>query len=158
MGRNRRLRRATLVGSLVVMLIGGVVAAPSAQAGPLETKLLRIINRVRTNHDLDTIRVNKRLGDDAGRHTRKMIRRGELFDPRNLYEMLEPYKWNEVGAAVVGCDDTLNELVRQWMGHGVHRSILLLSGLERAGLGVTQVEGGSACGRNKLWATVILYG
>ena len=158
MGRTRKLRRAALAGSLVVSLALGVTGAPAVQAGPLRDKMLSIINRVRVNHDLERISLNKRLSDPARAHTRKMIRRGILFDPRNLYELLEPYNWNDVGADVVGCHDTLNKMMRQWMGEDFHRSIILHPDLEKAGIGVIRVNGKSACGRDQLWATAIMYG
>jgi len=154
----RTTRRAALAGSLAICLALGVAAAPVAQAGPLEKKLLNIINRVRVNHDLDRIAMNKRLSPDAERHTRKMIRRGYLFDPRNLYDLLDPYNWNDVGADVVGCHDSLNKMVRQWMGEAFHRSIILHPSLERAGIGAIRKDGKSGCGRDQVWATAILYG
>lgn len=153
-----RTRRVVVVGALATLLALGAVAAPVAQAGPLRTKLLGIINRVRENHDLRALRLNVRLSEDAKRHTRKMIRRGELFHPRNLAELLEPYRWDDVGAEVVGCHDTLNAMVRQWMGESVHRRIILHPDLRRAGIGVIRVDGRSACGRDQVWATAIMYG
>jgi uncharacterized protein YkwD len=156
--RNRRTRHAALAGSLAVCLMTGMVAAPAAEAGPLRTKLLRVINRVRDNHDLDPVRLNKRLSEDAKAHTRKMIRRGELFDPRNLAELLEPYNWDTIGADVVGCHDTFNGMMKQWMGEAFHRSIILHPDLERTGIGAIFADGKSACGRDQVWATAIMYG
>jgi uncharacterized protein YkwD len=155
--QNVKVRRAALVGSLVVSLTLGIGVAPSAEAGPLRTKFLNVINRVRANHDLPAIKLNVRLSDDAKSHTRKMIRRGILFDPRNLYELLEPYRWDDLGADVVGCHDSFNKMVRQWMGEGFHRSILLSPDLRKAGIGALFV-GKSACGRGQIWATAIMYG
>ena len=157
-GRTLKLRRAALAGSLVVSLALGVTGASPAQAGPLRDKLLSVINRVRVSHDLEPITLNKRLSDPAKAHTRKMIRRGILFDPRNLYELLEPYNWTEVGADVVGCHDTFNKMMRQWMGEDFHRSIILHPDLEKAGIGAIRVDGKSACGRDQIWATAIMYG
>jgi len=156
--RNPKVRRAALAGSLAVCLTLGVALAPAAEAGPLRTKLLNTINRIRVNHDLDRITLNRPLSDDAKAHTRKMIRRGELFDPKNLYELLEPYNWNDIGADVVGCHDTLNAMVKQWMGESFHRSIILHPDLQKAGVAVIRVAGKSACGRDQVWATAIMYG
>jgi len=156
--RNRTTRHAALAGSLAVCLMAGVIAAPAAEAGPLRTKLLSVINRVRVNHDLDPVRLNKRLSEDAKAHTRKMIRRGELFDPRNLAELLEPYDWNDIGADVVGCHDTFNGMMKQWMSEALHRSIILHPDLEKVGIGAIIADGKSACGRDQLWATAIVYG
>lgn len=158
MARKPKLRRAALAGSLAVCLALGVGSAPAAEAGPLRVRLLSIINRVRVNHDLDRIGLNRPLSDDAKAHTRKMIRRGYLFDPRNLYELLDPYNWNDVGADVVGCHDSLNKMVRQWMGEAFHRSIILHPSLEKAGVAVIRVKGKSTCGRDQVWATAIMYG
>jgi uncharacterized protein YkwD len=156
--RYPKVRRAALAGSLAACLTMGVAFAPAAEAGPLRTKLLGIINRIRVNHDLDRITINRPLSDDAKAHTRKMIRRGELFDPKNLYDLLEPYDWSDVGADVVGCHATLNAMVKQWMGEAFHRTIILHPDLRRAGVAVIRVDGRSPCGRNQLWATAIMYG
>jgi hypothetical protein len=87
-----------------------------------------------------------------------MIRRGDLFDPPNLAEILDPYAWNDVGADVVGCHDSLTKMVHQWMGEEFHRSIILHAKLRRAGIGIRRVDGKSACGRDQYWATVIVHG
>ncbi len=158
MVQKRRSRHAALAASLAVCLAMTAMSAPAAQAGPLRQKFLSVINRVRVNHDLEPIRLNRPLSEDAKAHTRKMIRRGVLFDPRNLSELLDPYRWTEVGADVVGCHDSLNKLVRLWMGEHFHRSIVLHPGLKRAGVAVIRVEGKSACGRAQVWATAIMYG
>jgi uncharacterized protein YkwD len=120
--------------------------------------LLKIVNEVRAKHGLRTLRMNARLSEDAERHTRRMIRRGQLFDPPNLAQLLRPYDWKRVGAAVSGCRGSLRRLVRAWMAHAAHRDILLLPGLRRAGVGVVFVSGRSACGRDQFWATGIVYG
>ena len=153
-----RTHRAALVGLLVVALTVGLAPAPIAHAGPRD-RLLTIINRVRANHGLRTLRLNISLSKDARRHTRSMIRAGRIYDPPNLYRLLKPYKdWRRVGGSVAGCRSTLRRLVRAWMAHGQHRDILMLPALRRAGVGVIYVDGKSACGRRQFWATAILYG
>lgn len=154
----KRTRRAILVAATTACLGLGMVASPVAEAGPLRTKLLQILNRVRENHDLRPLRLNLRLSEDAKAHTRKMIRRGELFDPPNLADLLDPYRWDDIGADAVGCRDTLNRMVRQWMSEGFHRRIILHPDLRRTGIGVIRVDGKSACGRDQVWATAIMYG
>jgi uncharacterized protein YkwD len=155
--RGSTTRRAALVGVLAVALTLGI-AAPSAQAGPLRERLLSIMNRVRENHDLRALKLNVRLSDDAKAHTRKMIRRDELFDPSNLAGVLRPYRWNDLGADVVGCAGTLRHIVHLWMHHAEHRAILLHPKLRRAGLGVIVAAGKTSCGRNAIWATSLMYG
>jgi uncharacterized protein YkwD len=157
--RGRGLRRSALAVSLTAALtIGFVAGAPSAGARSPESKLLRLVNGVRTRHGLHTLRMNARLSEDAERHTRRMIRQGQLFDPPNLAQLLRPYDWKRVGASVSGCNGTLKGLVRAWMAHGQHRDILLLPGLRRAGVGVVFEGGKSACGHDQFWATGIVYG
>jgi len=156
--RNRKVRHAALAGTLVVgMLSTGIAAAPAAEAG-LRNKVLSAINRVRENHDLNALSLNRRLSDDAAAHTRKMIRRGKLFDPTNLAQLLEPYSWNVIGADVVGCQSTVQKILKQWMSEGLHRDILLHPALEKAGIGAIGTDGKTACGRDKIWTTAIMYG
>lgn len=156
--RNRKVRHAALAGTLAVaMLSTGIAAAPAAEAG-LRNKVLGAINRVRENHDLNALSLNSRLSEDAAAHTRKMIRRGKLFDPRNLAQLLEPYSWNVIGADVVGCQSTVQKILKQWMSEEFHRDILLHPALEKAGIGAIATDGKTACGRDKIWTTAIMYG
>ncbi len=152
-----RTRRALAVGALTTCLALGVAEAPVAQAGPLRTKLLGIINRIRENQDLRALRLNVHLSEDAKGHTRRMIRRGKLFDPPHPEELLDPYDWTVAGS-VVGCDATLRALVRAWLASDLHRSVLLGPRFRRAGIGVIRVDGASFCGPDRVFATLILYG
>ncbi|HEU4354314.1 MAG TPA: CAP domain-containing protein [Actinomycetota bacterium] len=156
--RNRKVRHAVLAGSVAIaMMTTGVAAAPTAEAS-LRHKVLHAINRVRSNHDLGTLTLNRRLSRDAQAHTRKMIKRGKLFDPRNLAELLEPYNWDVIGADVVGCHSTVQKIMKQWMSEELHRDILLHPSLEKAGIGAISTPGKTACGRDKVWVTAIMYG
>ncbi|HEX5951403.1 MAG TPA: CAP domain-containing protein [Actinomycetota bacterium] len=157
--RNRKVRHAALAGSLAVALVTtGIAAAPAVQAGSIRHKVFHAINRIRANHGLDTLTLNRPLSEDAKAHTRKMIKRGELFDPRNLTELLEPYDWDVIGADVVGCRPTVHKIMRQWMSEKIHRSIILHPALERAGIGAIATPGKTACGRDQIWTTAIMYG
>lgn len=154
----RKVRRMALAMTLLATMVLGVAAAPVAQASPVQNRMLEILNRIRQNHDLRSLRLTPSLTDETKAHTRKMIRRGDLFDPRDLYGILDPYSWNDVGTDVVGCHDSLTKMVHQWMGEEFHRSIILHPKLRRAGVGIIRVDGRSACGRDQYWATVIMYG
>ena len=159
MTRSRRARRAVLVVCMVSMLItASVVAAPTASGVSHETRLLRIINRVRAAHHLGTLRLNIQLSEEAERHTRRMVQLNRIFDPPDLMRLLRPYDWRRVAGSVAGCERTLNGLVRTWMRHAEHREVLLLPGVRHAGIGVVVADGPSACGRDSFWATGILYG
>lgn len=154
--RNRMFGRATVAGALAACLAIGV-AGPAA-AGSLEGKLVRLVNRARAVHDLRALKPSDRLSVDAERHTRVMIERGELSHPGNLLQLLKPYDWDRVGASVVGCAGTARMLVRAWLHSEVHRSILLNPQVERIGMGAIRAAGSSACGRDRIWATGIVYG
>ncbi len=141
---------ATVVSTL------GAVPAQAGTAG-MQRRYLRIINHSREAHDLKPLRLQSGLTDDAMRHTRKMVRRGRLFDPRNLYRVLSPYRY-EIGGDIVGCGSSLTQIQRLFMHHAEHRSIILNAKMRRVGIGPMTVDGRSSCGRDTIWLTAILYG
>jgi hypothetical protein len=154
---HRRARRATLVLLILVTLMLGTLAAPAQAA--LRSRYLHLINHSRVQHDQARVKLSVRLSKDAKVHTRKMIRRGRLFDVGNLAEILSPYKGYKVlGADVVGCGDDLSDLHRQMMHHAYHRKILLSGKVDFVGIGVLHVSGRSGCGRNQVWTTAIFFG
>ncbi len=155
--RTDRLREIAVL-TLIIMLLG-LWTAPPANAGTgYRARLLRLVNASRERHDLRKLRIDRSLSRDAMRHTRRMVRRDVVYDPRNLAKMLEDEPWERAGASVVGCADTLHRLHRAWMKHGPHRDILLSPKLRRIGIGVVQVDGQNACGRRWFWATELFYG
>jgi uncharacterized protein YkwD len=160
--REAAVRRRTAVVALATALtLGlGVVQAPTADAafGRLEKKLLRIVNRTRERHDLRLLKMDRSLSRPSERHTRKMIRQDRLFDPRNLEEILADYEWDDIGADVVGCGNTLKELHQILMTEDFHRTILLHTKLRRIGIGVVVADERNRCGRGSFWATEIMYG
>lgn len=154
---HRRARRATLVLPILVTLLLAMLAAPAHAT--LRSRYLNLINHSRVQHDLGRVKLKVRLSKDAKAHTRKMIRRGRLFDVGNLSEILSPYPGYKVlGADVVGCGDTLPGMHRQMMHHAYHRKILLSGKVDFVGIGVIHVAGRSGCGRNRIWATAIFFG
>jgi uncharacterized protein YkwD len=151
-------RRLLIVAvAMIGALVLSVVEAPVADAG-YQRKMLRIVNRTRARHDLRLLRLDRELSRDSMPHTRKMIRRDRIFDPPNLADILAPYKWDDLGADVVGCGHTLRELHRILMTEAYHRAILLHSKLRRVGIAVIQNNRDNRCGRGSLWATEIFYG
>jgi uncharacterized protein YkwD len=143
-----------------ITLALGLVQAPRADAGVdrLEIKLLRIVNRTRARHDLRLLKIDRSLSRPAEKHTRRMIRKDRIFDPPDLEEILADYEWDDLGADVVGCGNTLKELHRILMTEDVHRTILLHPKLRRAGIGVVRADERNRCGRGSFWATEIFYG
>jgi uncharacterized protein YkwD len=151
-------RRSLLVAVLVATLALGISSAPpaAARAGD-RVRLLHLINTTRERHDLRALRFNGSLSRDAMRHTHRMIRQDRVFDPPNLESILNRYPY-DLGAAAVGCADTLHELHRALMNSEIHRSILLNPRLRQVGIGVLTATGVNRCGRGSVWATEIFYG
>ena len=158
--RNRTsASRWTVIVTVSMMLTLGIALAPAARAGDgFRAKLLRMVNATRDKRDLHTLRVDKSLTRDALRHTRRMIAKNAIYDPRNLTKILEDEPWDDVGASVVGCADTLRALHRAFMHHAAHRVILLNPKLRRIGIGVIKVDTTNACGRHWFWTTELFYG
>jgi hypothetical protein len=87
-----------------------------------------------------------------------MIKNDRIYDPPNLEEILSKYEWNDIGADVVGCGNTLRELHQILMTEAFHRTILLHDEVRRVGIGVYRVHERNRCGRDSFWATEIFYG
>lgn len=154
---NRRARRATLVLLILATLVFWVSAGP-AQA-TLRSRYRHMINNSRDKHDLRAVKLNLRLSNDATSHTRRMIRRGKLFDVRNLADLLDPYEgFKRYGGAIVGCGDSLPDMHQKLMHHAYHRKIILSGKVRFVGIGTIAVSGRSGCGRNQVWGTAIFYG
>ncbi len=155
--RTGRLRGAVIVVLTITLLVGSAVAPARAGTG-YKAKLLRLVNATRAKYDLHKLRVDRSLSRDALRHTRRMIDTNSIYDPRNLTEMLEDEPWEDIGASVVGCADSLRELHRAFMRHAEHRVILLEPKIRRIGIGVKKVDSKNACGRHWFWVTELFYG
>ncbi len=117
-----------------------------------------MVNATRDSHHLHTLSIDSSLTRDALRHTRRMVASNAIYDPRNLTRILQDEPWDDVGASVVGCADTLSALHHAFMRDPAHRVILLNPKLRRIGIGVIEVDSGNACGRHWLWATELFYG
>jgi uncharacterized protein YkwD len=146
-----------LIFTTILMLV--VAFAPAAHAGSsYRSKLLRLVNATRDNRDLHRLRIDRSLSRDALRHTRRMIGENAIYDPRNLTTILQDEPWDDVGASVVGCADSLRGLHQAFMHHAAHRVILLNPQLRRIGIGVVKVDSSNACGRHWFWTTELFYG
>ncbi len=153
----RRIRILSFAIALVFAV--EMLPAPIAQAEDGERmKLLRMLNESRDRHDLRALRPDPSLNRDAVRHTRRMLRRNQLFDPHDLARMLSDEPWDEMGASVVGCASTLRRLHRALLRHGPHRRILLHPKLRRVGIGVVRTRARNTCQRGWFWATELYYG
>ena len=159
MGTRTSKPRRTVVVTVSAILALGIAFAPDAWAGGgVRSKVLRMVNATRDSHHLHTLRIDRSLTRDALRHTRRMVANNAIYDPSNLTRILQDEPWDDVGASVVGCADTLYALHHAFMHEPVHRDILLNPKLRRIGIGVLEVDAQNACGRNSLWATELFYG
>lgn len=149
----------TLIVTLTTILTLSVAFAPAARAGSgYRSKLLRMVNATRSSHDLHRVRMDRSLTRDALRHTRRMIDENAIYDPLNLTTILQDEPWDDVGASVVGCADSLRGLHRAFMHHAAHRDILLKGRVRWIGIGVVKVDSSNACGRHWFWTTELFYG
>jgi len=141
-------------------LLLGLIQAPAANAAGVHKHVMlrRIVTAPRARRDLPLLKLNRALSRDAMKHTRIMVRKDRIFDPPNLAEILEKYRWDDLGADVVGCGHTLKELHQILMTESFHRSIFLHPDLRRVGMGITRVNERNRCGRGAFWATEIFYG
>ena len=159
MGTRTSKPRRTMVVTVSAILALGIAFAPVARAGSgYRSKVLRMVNATRHNHDLHTLDIDRSLTRDALRHTRRMIEDNAIYDPRNLTKILQDEPWNAIGASNVGCADSLFALHDAFMHDPVHRDILLNPRLRRIGIGVIEVDTANTCGRHWLWATELFYG
>ena len=151
--------RSVALATVSTILAVGIVFAPAAFAGSgYRSQVLRMVNATRDQHGLHTLRIDASLSRDATRHTRRMIADNAIYDPRNLSRILRDEPWNNVGASVVGCADSLRELHRAFMHHAEHRVILLNPQLRRIGIGVIKDDSANGCGRHWFWTTELFYG
>jgi len=149
----------TLIVTLTTILTLSVAFAPAARAGSgYRSKLLRMVNATRSDHNLQRVRMDRSLTRDALRHTRRMIDENAIYDPLNLTRILQNEPWDDVGASVVGCADSLRGLHRAFMHHAAHRDIILNGRVRWIGIGVVKVDSSNACGRHWFWTTELFYG
>ena len=153
-------RRHLIIAILTsALLLLAIAQAPAASAGDAYARrLLRIVNATRANHDIRPLQMERSLNAPSRRHTNQMIDANRLYDPPNLQRLLADYQWDDLGADVVGCGNTLNELHRILMTEDFHRTILLHPQLRRVGIGVVVARQRNRCGRGSFWATEIFYG
>ena len=159
--RSTARRRASVAVATGITLVFTLMQAPAAEAGSSNRwarKLLRIVNQTRTNRDLRPLTMQRSLNPPSRRHTNRMIDDNRLYDPPNLQQILQGYPYDDLGADVVGCGNTLRQLHRILMSENFHRTILLHRDLRRIGIGVVKARHNNRCGRGSFWATEIMYG
>jgi uncharacterized protein YkwD len=159
--RSTARRRVSVAVITSITLLFTLAQAPAAEASSNSRwarKLMRIVNQTRTNHGLRPLKMQRSLNSPSRHHTNKMIDDNRLYDPPNLAQILQGYPYDDLGADVVGCGNTLRELHRIMMTEAFHRSIILNHDLRRVGIGVVRARQNNRCGRGSMWATEIMYG
>ncbi len=152
-------RAAPVIAFIVTLTLAlGCVLAPAASALGYRGKLLDMINDVRERRDLRVLKVDRSFSRDAWRHTSRMVRANDVFDPPNLAMFLRDEPWERIGASVSGCAGSLRGLHRAWMRHAAHRVIMLEPKLRRIGVAVIKDRSRNLCGRGSFWATELFYG
>ncbi len=147
---------------LVAAVVAGALAigplAQPASAQEFRGTVLRLVNAARAHHGLRPLALNRSLSQEARAHSRTMLRRNRIFDPPDLERLLAPYPVDHLGAAAVGCEDTLRALQRAFLRSDAHRRILLHPQLRRVGIGVVRADGPNLCGGGSFWVTEVFYG
>jgi uncharacterized protein YkwD len=155
-GKRRVTVVIVLATSLVLFL--ETASAQTANAIGYRGRLLKLINNARERHDLRVLRFDRSLSRDAMRHTYRMVKANDVYDPPNLETFLSDEPWERIGASVSGCAGSVWGVHRAWMRHAAHREIMLDPRLRRVGIGVIEDRTKNLCGRGSIWATELFYG
>jgi uncharacterized protein YkwD len=153
----RRVAIVIVLGTALVLFLQ-TASAQTANAIGYRGRLLKMINNTREKHDLRELRIDLSLSRDALRHTYRMVKANDVFDPPNLDTFLSDEPWERIGASVSGCASTAWGVHRAWMRHAAHREIMLEPRLRRIGIGVLKDRSRNLCGRGSIWATELFYG
>jgi uncharacterized protein YkwD len=147
--------RSLVVSVLVPAFVAAMFVAPSAHAGlahassghayrpvPAEprARILGLVNRTRVLRDLPRLLVNKRLSDEAYRHSRRMAHDDELSHTPDLAALI-----HSEGGTVFGENIARGRGLRgirdAWLRRPDTRSILLDPRFLHVGLGVAHIDG-----------------
>jgi uncharacterized protein YkwD len=138
---------------LVIAVLLATLAAGSttpASAGVYRAQMFDIINKARTNHDVDEVKLNVDLSQDARHHSRRMADLGYVFHTPNISGKLKSVSWSTYGENI-GMAHTLKRVRELWMASPPHKANLLNEKFDWVGVGVVHRDGW-------FWVTVIFYG
>lgn len=139
-------RGLVILVSAIVMLIP--LHAQRAEAvSDEEATFGAMMNQVRDNHGVRTLRVTERLSDLARRHSRKMAKQNQLFHS-DLRRTFRGFNYRMVGENV-GYGASLDQLLDAFMDSPPHRQNLV-GRWKRTGVGVYR-EG------DRVWITQLFY-
>jgi uncharacterized protein YkwD len=132
----------------VVLFAVLLVALPSCEPTPLETRTFDAINGERKKAGLPPLEFSERLRQIARCHTGDMVERGVLDHQDKDGRMIENrlgkrLDWIEVGENIArnkGYEDAVAEAVRGWMESPAHRKNILSEKFEETGIGAEVSE------------------
>jgi uncharacterized protein YkwD len=141
---------AVILTTLAPSALAEDAGAPSrTRADRYRTRMLQLINEMRTGRGLPAMQLNHRLSPESWDHSRAMARRVELFHTPNLANIIEPF-----GATVwgenIGVAQTLRRILSLMMASPPHREHLVDPRLGWIGIGVVRMHGW-------LWVTLDLH-
>lgn len=143
-------RRLPIIVLVVAVLVSGTAAKSGAEDLHRRDRMLRLLNRVRRQHDLPVFRINRQLSTYAWRHSKRMARKNLVFHTQDLYRLVRSYHPSTWGENV-GKAGYLPKVRSLWMHSADHRSNILKRAFRRVGIGVVKARGA-------VWVTVIFYG
>src|SRR5207302_2170764 len=147
--------RTTSVGrTWVPLLLASAIAlqpwatTPASAATRAEHTDFRNVNRDRSRHGTQRLRLSAAISRFSHRHSRRMAARIGLFD-NCLSCLLHKHGWSAVGENV-GYASSLRAMNRVFMNSPPHRRNILYRGFTRIGVGVVRSGG-------MVWVTQIFY-
>jgi uncharacterized protein YkwD len=140
-----------LAALAAALACSGGAAAPaadaSAQLGPTERGVIRLVNGFRAQNGLDPVRASRGLNRAAEAHSRDMLQSnffdhsssdGTSFD-RRVRRFARAGLVGETLAAFSQADGGAAVIVQMWISSPPHRAILLTRGFRR--IGVSRLRG-----------------
>jgi uncharacterized protein YkwD len=132
-----------LLVALVCVPAVSQAAGKGAYSGSTESRVLVLLNEIRHEHGLSSLRGSLALRGAAREHSSDMLARGyfqhdgpnERFDVRIRRYLKSPLVGENI-AWGTGSYGSAEGIVRMWMHSPPHRHIILMASLHRVGLGV----------------------
>jgi uncharacterized protein YkwD len=147
------LTRIALVAALVMGLSALVPGSATAATLTTRTKMFRVTNTSRLNHDVRRVDIADRLSWLAKQHSIAMAREGRLWhvaNPASYY--LKGIKWSTWGENVGVTGGTVWDVQKAFMGSAPHRANILNKRFRRVAVGTYRDADGL------LWVTIFFYG
>lgn len=146
-----RYRPPVVIGLCVAALLCVLLLRPGpASATTPRTKLLNMLNRIRSNHGMHDLRLNLDLSRYAHHHSHRMAKNDRLTHSTHVRSKLRSVRWSEYGENV-GLAGNVSRVGKLWMRSAPHRANILTRKFKHVGIGVVRARGWT-------WVTAIFYG